>query len=104
MFRQRWNRILTALLVVFGLTACDRGSDYSNHPTAPQSFLSGSTYGEYTLANDPLLSGLLSQPLSITGLLGTVGGTLDVLGHTLHVPKGAVKQKTLFSVLALPGG
>jgi hypothetical protein len=104
MLRQRWNRLFAALVIVFGLTACDRGSDYSNHPTAPQSFLSGSTYGDYTLANDPLLSGLLRNGLSVTGLLGTVGGTLDVLGHTLHVPQGAVRKRTLFSVLALPGG
>jgi len=104
MLRQRLNRLLAALVLVLGFAACDRGPDYSNHPTAPQSFLSGGTYGGYTLANEPLLAGLLQQPLSVTGLLGTVGGTLEVLGHTLYVPDGAVRKKTLFSVLALPGG
>jgi hypothetical protein len=104
MFRIKSSRFFAALVLLLTVAACDRGSDYSNHPTAPQSFLSGSTYGGYKLANDPLLPGLLQGQLSITGLLGTVGGTLDVLGHSIFVPKGAVSKPTLFTVFALPGG
>jgi hypothetical protein len=104
MFRTRSSRFVAAILLLFSVAACDRGSDYSNHPTAPQSFLSGGSYGEYTLANDPLLPGLLQGQLSISGLLGTVGGTLEVLGHSIFVPEGAVSRRTLFTIFALPGG
>ena len=45
--------------------------------------------GGYTLANDRLVTDLLSQPLKLTQVIGVKGGTIQLLGHTLVVPAGA---------------
>jgi hypothetical protein len=110
MFRSRSNRLLTALLLALGFAACDSGSESSNHPTLPDSFIRGSTYGGFALANDPLPEGLASQPsfntelLTASAVIGSEGGSVSLLGHSIVVPAGAVAEPKLFSITSVPGG
>lgn len=62
---------------------------------------------EYTLIREELsLGGLLSDVLSlkVTKLIGYEGGELTLAGHTLTVPRGAVRSPTLFVLELLPTG
>src|SRR5688572_2991301 len=105
--------VLAGLLLLVGMTGCDR-REQSALPTAPEPLLGGllsgltgtgsGTLGGYTLANDNVLLGILSQPLKLTQVIGINGGTISVLGHTVIVPRGAVAQPTLFAVNVLPTG
>lgn len=66
------------------------------------------TIRTYTLVREPLLTnlvGTVNQLLtSVTRLLGLNGGRLDLLGHRLVVPQGAVDRPTTFSMTALLTG
>jgi hypothetical protein len=93
--------------LVFALIAgCNPGD---SHPlessTEPQELLGGLLGGNrvsgYTLVKAPLLS---PSELSISATIGSNGGELTLLGHTLTVPVGAVTRPTLFLITVLPTG
>jgi hypothetical protein len=110
MFFLRSKRVLAALAVVLGLAACESGSDGSNHPTLPESFIRGSTYGGYSLANDPMperMAGSVSfnsEMLTASATIGGAGGRVDLLGHSIVVPAGAVTEPKVFTITSIPGG
>ena len=62
----------------------------------------------YTLVQEPLLTNLLGTVdellTSVTRLLGFDGGTLELLGHRLVVPSGAVERPTTFTMSAVIRG
>lgn len=66
----------------------------------------------YTLVREPLLTNLLGAVVqtvdgllqTVTGLLGHNGGSLNLLGHRLVVPSGAVDLPTRFSLGVLLNG
>lgn len=105
--------VLAGLLLLVGVTGCER-REQSMLPTTPEPLLGGllggltgggsGTLGGYTLANDNLLRALLTQPLQLNQVIGVNGGTISVLGHSIIVPAGAVKQPTLFAINVLPTG
>ena len=104
MIRTSTGRLLASTLLIFGSTACEVDSGPSNHPTAPQSFLSGGSFGGYDLADDSLIAGPLPQDLSTSAVIGPDGGSLHLLDHALVVPAGAVLKPTLFTMNGLPSG
>lgn len=98
---------LAAALLLAG--GCDTVTEPPVAPTGPsveeQSELLGGVLGGL-LGGDGLsyvrntLGDITKQVVS--GVVTPLGGTLDVLGHQLVVPAGAVSQPTLFVMIALP--
>jgi hypothetical protein len=118
---RNWFKPFSIAVLAFSLVtaSCDSLSDPTvpaeqpsvaqqtaeSSPRAPQSFsqfngpLSSLTLGGgYHLVQANNTGGLLG----ISNILGILGGTLNVGGHTLVVPAGAVLQPTLFTMLRLP--
>jgi hypothetical protein len=70
------------------------------------------TIRTYTLVREPLLTTLVNTVVQtvdgllvvVTDLLGGDGGSLDLLGHRLVVPAGAVDQPTTFTLGVLLNG
>lgn len=52
--------------------------------------------GDYTFIQENPLFPL--PPLTVSQLIGVSGGTLNVMGHSLVVPAGAVSRPTLFTM------
>lgn len=98
---------LAAALLLAG--GCDTVTEPPVAPTGPSveeqsELLGGLTDG--LLGGDGLsyvrntLGSITRQVIS--GVVGPLGGTLEVLGHQIVVPAGAVSQPTLFVMIALP--
>ena len=92
------RRFAPVLLVVVALASC---SDTPIAPKAvdapePQMDVTSNGYTYITETSPFDLGGL-----SISGVIGILGGTLNLGGHTLVVPPGAVTVPTLFT-LTLP--
>lgn len=100
--RSRPGAIAALLLLL--LSACEGGSDQSLSPTGPDDLLFGDGLAGYTLANDPILPKLIDQAVSVSQLVGVGGGSIELFGHRLTVPVGAVLEPTLFTLVALPSG
>ena len=97
--------LVPGLLLLLALGACDQSPNSSPSPTGPGDILSsGGTLGGYTLVNDPILPRLISEPVNVSKLIGLSGGSLELFGHRLTVPVGAVLEPTLFTLVALPSG
>lgn len=101
---RRLRIFLPVLLLAVSASGCEGGGEGGKHPTSPSPLLGLGSPSGYTLANDPLIPALLNTPLKISGLVGLGGGTLEILGHRLEVPVGAVLEPTLFTVAVLPTG
>ena len=104
-----WRRLaILPLLLSIAIAGCDRPEERSGLiPTAPEalvgSLLGGESVQGYTLVKDPLVPGITSA-LSKGSLIGFSGGQVELLGHTLIVPLGAVTKPTLFTLTVLPTG
>src|SRR5690349_15509681 len=99
---RRWKSLLAgSLLSALLLTGCEPGDPGSvRGPTDPSIPAADVSSESYTFVSTSPLSALAST----VGLVGSGGGVLGLLGHTITVPSGAVTQPTLFSLVALPGG
>jgi len=100
---RRWKSLVAcSLLSGLLLTGCEPGNPRgAQTPTAPAPAPAADlSAGQYTLVESTLLSGLPRT----SALIGSTGGVLSLLGHTLSVPSGAVAQPTLFTMTALPTG
>src|SRR5690606_24609760 len=110
MFLSRWKRALAALAIVLGFAACESGSGGARHPVLPESFIRGDSYGGFALANDPLPDRLASsasfdtEMLSASQVIGPEGGRVELLGHSIDVPAGAVAEAKVFTITSVPGG
>ena len=93
-------------LAVLGLLAIANCNADTIAPVAPSttgadallsnSVNSGSKDAEYTFIQEHPLMPL--PPLSVSKTIGVDGGSLNVMGHSLVVPAGAVQQPTLFTM------
>jgi hypothetical protein len=108
----RWLKPLgfVALAMTLVTASCDNGS--INSPVAPEarvttpstsfsapmtpqaSIVDPSGYHIVPATNGPLIS--------LSNVLGVLGGTLNLGGHKLVVPTGAVTAPTLFTMISLP--
>jgi len=112
---------LTALLLALSFISCDHAGP-AQDPVAPtesvgepQQLLGlfeprtvrardeDGVIREYELVREPILNLDLSD-LRVSQVIGLEGGTLTLLGHTLTVPRGAVDEPALFTLLVLPSG
>ncbi|MBW3629047.1 MAG: hypothetical protein KY464_07085 [Gemmatimonadetes bacterium] len=84
------------------LTSCEPGSsgvtETPNGPDLAQTI--GSPQDQYTWVE---VSSIPGQPRTAQ-VIGVAGGALELSGHTLTVPAGAVSEPTLFSMIVLPNG
>ena len=100
-------RMVAGALMLLAVSACQQDGSNTPGPTEPDQLLGlnlGGSLGGYTLANDPILPNLLNEPLKVSQLVSLQGGTIQLLGHKLTIPAGAVLQPTLFSLIVLPTG
>lgn len=103
-FKKRF-RLLAGVLVLLASAGCDRTGSSGLRPTEPEPLLGlGGQVGGYHLANDPVLAQTLDATVSVTRLIGSGGGSLELYGHRLTVPSGAVLEPTLFTLAVVPSG
>ena len=102
MVRHRKSLLLHLLLSTLLLSSCDPAHlGTRDVPTAPQTSRSTqNSEHQYTFVE---AERLLSIQRTVQ-LIGGEGGELELLGHTLSVPAGAVAEPTLFRMLLLPNG
>ena len=109
MLRTGTGRRLAALvLLALGVASCDHvASDATglaggyDPQLATAQTVEGSDGRIYTLVEEPNLA---SEEKRVTGTIGLLGGSLEVVGHKLTVPPGAVSAPTLFAMTRLPNG
>ncbi|HSB53328.1 MAG TPA: hypothetical protein VLD58_03195 [Gemmatimonadales bacterium] len=102
----RSRRLLACLstlaLLATGLTSCTTG-DSPTAPSAPNAVAAQAPDANLLLVT-PLLNGLLACNLQQYGytakLIGPAGGTIQVNGHVLSIPAGALSQNVLISAEA----
>jgi hypothetical protein len=83
---------MTTLALV--LASCDQAGERVLTPAAPNaSVVSKEKYG-FQLVEGVIPSDVTS--LQVTQVIGPLGGTLSLAGHSLTVPQGAVSEPTLF--------
>jgi hypothetical protein len=111
MLRLEARVFLTTLLILGGIAACDQTNKRAtNLPTGTQAVgdLIGHTTTiagqKYIHATDRSVAALPVPTLSKSTLIGADGGRLDLLGHHLEVPAGAVATPTQFTLTARPSG
>lgn len=68
--------------------------------TAPLLGLRATSFENITLIKQPPLDGLLRQ----LKLIGPEGGLIELAGHSILVPPGAIDRPAFFSLVALPTG
>ena len=99
---------IVLVLTLFVAVACERAAPTATELTSGEpdellgGLLGGSQVPGYTLVKEPLLPNL--SELKISKLIGLEGGSLQLLGHTVQVPLGAVTKPTLFTLVVLPTG
>lgn len=100
---------LPALVVLLLFSSCDPGPVPGlNVPTNPlfEEASEGDEDGEsaaaYTLVEGRIPSEI--SDLQVSQLIGVEGGVLNLAGHTLSVPVGAVDQPTLFTMTLVTNG
>jgi hypothetical protein len=102
--RRRWQLpgVLSVLLALVIALNCDRGP---TDPVAPQTPSADLVGGLLRGRPAPAPAGIKlivedgpHQQGLVTGLFGVLGGVLQLDGHTLIVPRGAVLQPTLFTM------
>ena len=96
----RWGRTLGALVGLIGLMSCT--SDKAGDVAGPRQLTT--VAGGYTLVEERLGVGVSLNDLRSTKLIGLEGGTVQLLGHSIHVPLGAVSQPTLFTIRVVTNG
>lgn len=94
----KWGRRLGVLAGVLTLLSCT--SDKTSDVTAPRA--ATVVAGGYTLIEDRI--GISGSDLSATKVIGLAGGTVQLFGHSIHVPVGAVSEPTIFTIRLVPNG
>jgi hypothetical protein len=91
--RRRAGLLMAALALTFS-AGCDN-ADSPLAPAEPQStVVVGDDNREYTLVEGTIPPGLPS--LQVSDVIGVLGGSISLAGHTITVPAGAVPRPTLF--------
>lgn len=104
MFALLRRAAIAPALLLLALAGCEgAGSPVATLSPGSAASLLGATESGYTLVNDPLLPGVTSA-FSTSALLGYSGGTLELLDHSLTVPRGALAKDALFTLTVLPTG
>jgi hypothetical protein len=89
-----------SLLLLLG---CRQDAGEMAIPTGPAEAAFGSPT-EYLPLADPLSAYMLNEgETRASGIIGEDGGTIELIGHRIHVPAGAVRGPTLFTITAVPG-
>lgn len=89
------RRLTPALFVIVALASCSDAPMAPQVSETPQPQMSTTSNGyTYIEERSPFDLG----GLSISGVIGILGGTLRLGGHTLIVPPGAVTVPTLFTI------
>jgi hypothetical protein len=99
----RWKSLLVySIFSGLLLTSCERADlAMPERPgSAAPTVSRDGVPNRYIFVETTLLPGL---PRTVE-LIGAAGGVVELLGHSLTVPPGAVAQPTLFSIAALPRG
>lgn len=92
---------LAALCLALVAVSCDRPQTTESAVNTAVSF--GSVdQSEYRLVRDVLP--LPVPDLSLSSIIGTGGGQISLLGHSLQVPAGAVAVPTIFTMTVLTNG
>lgn len=107
---KRWiHRLFVPLTLVLVLGSCDPVPTAPDTSATPQLHVGdGSHHVVDTEGNEyEIITGdapIRSRHGIVTGLIGTLGGTLSLAGHTLQVPAGSVLEPTLFSLQVMDNG
>ena len=91
-------RKLGVLVSLMGLLSCT--SDKTGDVAGPRQAVT--VPGGYTLIEDQLDPSV--NDLSVGRVIGLEGGSVKLLGHSIHVPLGAVSQPTLFTMTVVTNG
>jgi hypothetical protein len=96
---------LPAFLALLLFSSCEPGrAPVSEVPTAPRFEEASGSEGSATYK---LIEGRIPSEiadLQVSKLIGIDGGSLNLAGHTLTVPAGAVEQPTLFTMTLVTNG
>ena len=92
------GRKFGVLVGLVGLLSCT--SDRTGEVAGPRQAVT--VPGGYTLIEERL--GVTLGDLSASQVIGLDGGTVQLLGHQIHVPVGAVSQPTLFTIRIVTNG
>lgn len=96
---------LPAFLALLLFSSCDLGrAPVSEVPTAPRFEEASGSEGSTTYK---LIEGRIPSEiadLQVSKLIGIDGGSLNLAGHKLTVPAGAVNQPTLFTMTLVTNG
>ncbi len=83
------------LVLALGSAACDRATA----PTSPNlAAPRASASGGYTLVPSSM-----QDSVTVSIVMGSLGGTMSVNGHSLTVPAGALQQPTRFTMTTISG-
>lgn len=102
------GRRAAMLMLVLGVASCDHvvnsgSSDDLLEPNLPQLVtVTGDDGNGYELIQEPS-PGALDQ-LSVSGVIGILGGVLELDGHKLTIPSGAVLEPTIFTMARSQNG
>lgn len=95
--RATWLALLVTLTAVSCAPDAERGAPLPLEPVATLSDGAGAM--NYTVITEAERPGL---PLYTSSLIGLLGGGLELGGHSVDVPRGAVALPTLFSMFRVP--
>ncbi len=91
------------LLPLLLSTGCATDTAEGATPIAPMELMFGPPAG-YSPVADPLAAHLLRESGErVEAEIGPAGGTLELIGHRVDVPAGAVRGPTTFSLAVAPG-
>jgi hypothetical protein len=97
---------LPAFLALLLFSSCDLGrapvSDVSDVPTAPTTAAYSQSLSSYTRIEGRIPTDI--PDLQVSKLIGIEGGSVNLAGHTIKVPAGAVEQPTLFTLTLATNG
>jgi hypothetical protein len=101
--RRRWLTLFSAAVIAISAAAvssCEQG-------TAPRLDAPPASAASLSAASTPVLvreRTTLPDVLSLTHLIGVNGGTVQLAGHALELPAGALLQPTLVTLRIVPSG
>ena len=100
--RSVFLRSVAVLATALSLVSCERATEVSS-PTTPSASLLTDLLAQPSYSFK-LITESVIPPIDtkVSGLIGSNGGSITLMGHTLTVPKGAVSVPTLFTLVALP--
>ena len=94
--------VLPTLLAGLLLSSCERPAPAPESPTAPAAAAHSSSLSSYTRIEGRIPAEIAD--LQVSKLIGVEGGSVNLAGHTITVPAGAVDQPTVFTLTLATNG